>query len=106
MNRIKRNDTVVVLSGKDKGKQGRVVNVWPKTGKVMVEGVNIATRHRRVQMTRRGAQEGGIEHVEMPLDASNVMPICPECGEPTRVGAKVVDGKKMRLCRKCKSEFE
>jgi large subunit ribosomal protein L24 len=105
MNRIKKNDTVVVISGKDKGKQGRVVNVYPKADKVMVEGVNIATKHRRVEMTSRGGREGGIIHVEVPIQASNVMPVCPKCDEPTRVGARVVDGEKMRFCRKCDSEF-
>ena len=105
MNRIRRNDTVVVISGKDKGKEGRVVRVLPKAGKVMVEGVNIATKHTKVRMSRRGAREGGIQHIEVPLDASNVMPVCPECGNPTRVGAKIVDGVKMRACRRCDSEF-
>lgn len=105
MNRIKKDDTVVVISGKDKGKQGRVVNVYPKADKVMVEGVNIATRHRSIGTTSRGAREGGIEHVEMPIHNSNVMPVCPKCGEPTRVGARWVDGYKMRYCRKCDSEF-
>lgn len=105
MNRIKHNDTVMVLSGKDRGKTGRVVRVYPDKDRVLVEGINIATKHTRVQMTRRGAQEGGIEHVELPLHASNLMPVCPECGEPTRVGATVIDGQKMRLCRKCQSEF-
>ncbi|CAN5427737.1 50S ribosomal protein L24 [soil metagenome] len=105
MKRIKKDDTVVVISGKDKGKQGRVVNVYPKNDKLMVEGVNIATRHRKISMSNRGAREGGIEHVEMPIQASNCMPICPKCGEATRVGARVVDGVKMRYCRKCDSEF-
>ena len=106
MQRIKKDDTVMVVSGKDKGKQGRVVNVYPKADKVMVEGVNIATRHRQVQMTARGAREGGIEHVEVPVHASNVMPICPSCGEPTRVGARLVDEEKVRYCKKCDSEID
>lgn len=106
MMRIKRNDEVMVIAGKDKGKTGRVVNVYPKKDKVMVEGVNIATRHRQISMSNRGAREGGIEHIEMPIQASNVMPICPECGEPTRVGSTLIDGVKYRQCRKCESEFE
>ena len=104
--RIRRNDTVVVIAGKDKGKQGRVVRVYPDKGKILVEGVNVATKHTKVRMSRRGAQEGGIQHVEVPLDASNVMPICPECDEPTRVGTALVDGKRLRRCAKCGSEFE
>lgn len=105
MNRIKKDDSVVVISGKDKGRQGRVVNVYPKTDKVMVEGVNIATRHRPFSTTNRGAREGGIEHVEVPVHSSNVMPICPKCDQPTRVGTRIVDGEKLRFCRKCDSEF-
>ena len=105
MQRLKKNDTVRVISGKDTGKEGRVVRVWPKEGRVMVEGVNVATKHRRRQMTRTGAQEGGLVHEEMPLDASNVMPVCPSCGEATRVGAKVIDGDKTRYCKKCDAEF-
>ncbi len=105
MERIKRNDTVKVISGKDAGKEGRVVHVYPKTGRVMVEGVNRVTKHKRVQTTRRGARQGGITHEEAPIDLSNVMPICPSCGKPTRDGARVVDEKKVRFCRKCESEF-
>ncbi|MEE8603059.1 50S ribosomal protein L24 [Euzebya tangerina] len=105
MQRVKKDDQVVVISGKDKGKTGRVVNVYPKADKVMVEGVNIATRHRQISMTSRGAREGGIEHVEVPVHLSNVMPVCPKCDEPTRVGVRFVDGEKMRFCRKCDSEF-
>ena len=106
MQRIKKNDTVVVISGKDRGKQGRVVNVYPRTDKVMVEGVNIATKHRQMSFTRAGAQAGGIEHIEVPVHTSNVMPICPSCGEATRVGTRVVDGVRIRYCKKCDSEFE
>ena len=105
MNRIKKDDTVVVISGKDKGKQGRVVRVYPKADKVMVEGVNIATKHQSVATSRAGAREGGIVHVEVPVHTSNVMPVCPKCDSPTRVGARIVDGEKVRVCRKCDSEF-
>lgn len=105
MQRVKRNDTVRVISGKDAGKEGRVVRVLPARERVMVEGVNRVTKHTRVQRTRRGAQEGGITHEEAPIHLSNVMPVCPKCGAATRVGARVVDGKKTRFCRKCDSEF-
>jgi large subunit ribosomal protein L24 len=103
--RVKRNDTVRVMSGKDAGKQGRVVRVYPKADRVLVEGVNRATKHQRMRTTRSGAQEGGIVHEEMPLHASNVMPVCPACGAPTRVGARDIDGRKTRFCRRCDSEF-
>jgi large subunit ribosomal protein L24 len=105
MERVKRNDTVKVIAGKDKGKEGRVVRVYPQRGRVFVEGVNIATKHRRVAQTRQGAQEGGIIHEEVPIQLSNVMPICPSCGAATRVGARIVDDSKVRYCRKCDSEF-
>lgn len=105
MNRLKRNDTVKVISGKDAGKEGRVVNVYPANDRVMVEGVNRATKHERVRTSRRGGQEGGISHVERPVDASNVMPVCPSCDEPTRVGTREVDGQRTRYCRRCDSEF-
>jgi large subunit ribosomal protein L24 len=105
MQRVKRNDTVKIISGKDAGKAGRVIRVYPKAGKVLVEGVNVATKHSRVTTSRRGAREGGITHVERPLQASNVMPVCPSCDLPTRVGSKVVDGQRHRHCRKCDAEF-
>jgi large subunit ribosomal protein L24 len=105
MERVKRNDTVMVISGKDAGKDGRVVRVYPKTNRVMVEGVNRATKHKPVRQSRRGAREGGITHEEMPLHLSNVMPVCPSCHEPTRVGTRVVERKRTRYCRKCDSEF-
>jgi large subunit ribosomal protein L24 len=105
MERVKRNDTVRVVAGKDRGKEGRVVRVYPDTGKIMVEGINVMTRHTRVRMTRRGGREGGIEHTEAPFDASNVMPVCPHCDAPTRVGTKRVEGERVRYCRKCESEF-
>lgn len=105
MERIKRNDTVRVISGKDRGKEGRVVHVYPDKERVFVEGINIATKHQRVQQTRRGAQEGGITHEEVPVRLSNVMPVCPSCDKATRVGTKMIDGKRHRVCRRCDSEF-
>ena len=105
MHRVKRNDTVKVISGKDKGKEGRVVRVYPARDRVFVEGVNIATKHRRVQRTNQGAREGGIIHEEMPLPLSNVMPVCSKCDLPTRVGFKVIGDQKVRYCRKCEAEF-
>lgn len=110
MERVKRNDTVRVIAGKDRGtkdrpRDGRVIRVYPKSGRVLVEGVNRATKHTQLRTGRRGAQEGGITHEEVPIPLSNVMPICPSCGEPTRVGTRVVDEARTRYCRKCDSEF-
>ena len=105
MNRVKKDDTVRVISGKDAGKEGRVVHVYPQRERVMVEGVNRVTKHKRQSRTRAGAQEGGLVHEEAPIHLSNVMPVCPACGKPTRVGVKVLSGERVRYCRKCDSEF-
>lgn len=105
MARIRRNDIVQIISGKDAGKSGRVVRVYPKTQRVMVEGLNRVTKHTRLRTTRRGAQEGGMEHVEAPLHLSNVMPVCTKCDQPTRIGQRIVDGSKVRYCRRCNAEF-
>ncbi len=98
---VKTGDTVVVLSGKDKGKQGKVVGVSPKEGKVIVEGINQVTKHVK---PRSAQQQGGIVTAEAPLYACKVQVVCPKCNKPTRVYHKVVDGKKVRTC-KCGNEF-
>ena len=99
---IKRDDKVVVLSGKDKGKQGKVIKADPKAMKVIVEGVNVATKH---QKPRKQGEEGGIIKVETPIYASKVQLVCPKCGKATRVGHKIADGKKLRVCKKCGAEI-
>ena len=99
---IKKDDKVVVLSGKDKGKQGKVLIADPQAEKVVVEGVNVATKH---QKPRQQGQEGGIIKVETPIYASKVMLVCPKCGKATRVGHKITDGKKVRVCKKCGAEI-
>ena len=95
---VKKNDTVIVLSGKDKGKKGKVLEAMPAAGKVVVEGVNVATCH--VKPKKQG-EEGGIIRREIPLYACKVMRVCPKCGKPTRVGHTVIDGEKVRACKKC-----
>ena len=95
---IKKNDKVVVLSGKDKGKEGKVLTAMPAEKKVVVEGVNVATCHVK---PRKQGEEGGIVRREIPMYASKVMLVCPKCGKPTRVASKVEDGKKVRVCKKC-----
>ena len=99
---IKKDDKVVVLSGKDKGKQGKILVSDPKAMKVIVEGVNVATKH---QKPRKQGDEGGIIKVETPIYAAKVQLVCPKCGKPTRVGHKIVDGKKSRVCKKCGAEI-
>lgn len=97
--KIRSNDKVVVLSGKDKGKTGKVLRVDVKGQKVVVEGVNVATKH---QAPRKQGQEGGIIKVETPIYASKVQVVCPSCGKATRVGHKIgAEGKKTRCCKKC-----
>ena len=99
---IKRDDKVVVLSGKDKGKQGKVIKADPKAMKVIVEGVNIATKH---QKPRKQGEEGGIFKVETPIYSSKVQLVFPKCGKATRVGHKVEGDKKVRVCKKCGAEI-
>ena len=99
---IKKGDTVVVLSGKDKGKRGKVLSVDPEARKVVVEKVNMASRH---QKPRRQGEEGGIIQKEIPLYASKVMAVCPKCDKPTRVAHKVEGGKKVRVCKHCGAEI-
>ena len=97
MNIIK-NDKVVVLSGKDKGKEGKVLEAMPAAKKVIVEGVNVATCHVK---PRKQGEEGGIIRKEIPMYVSKVMLVSPKCGKATRVGHKTVDGKNVRACKKC-----
>ena len=100
---IKKGDTVVVLSGKDKGKQGKVLEVQPKAGKVIVEKVNVVSRHTK---PRRQGEQGGILQKEAPIFACKVQRVCPKCSKPTRPAHKVLaDGKKVRVCKKCGAEI-
>ena len=99
---IKRDDKVIVLSGKDKGKQGKVMSADPKAMKVIVEGVNVATKHQKAQ---KQGQEGGIIKVETPIYACKVQLVCPKCGKATRVAHKVTGDKKVRVCKKCGAEI-
>lgn len=103
---VRKNDQVMVITGKDKNTKGKITVAFPKTGKVIVEGVNMVTRH---QKARNAMQPGGIVHKEAPIDASNVMLVCPKCGTGTRVARKVVvveeNGvKKRKIIRVCKQK--
>ena len=100
---IRKNDKVVVLSGRDKGKQGEVLRAMPKEGKVVVQGVSVATKH---QKARKQGEESSIIMVETPIYACKVMVVCPKCSKPTRVAHKVgADGKKVRVCKHCGAEL-
>ena len=97
---IRKNDNVVVTTGKDRGKRGRVMRVVPDKNRVIVEGVNVIKRHTKPNPQRN--VKGGVVEREAALHASNVQLVCPECGKPTRIGKKVLgDGRKVRICRKC-----
>ena len=95
---VKKGDTVVILSGKDKGKPGKIITAMPSKGQVVVEDVNKVKRHTKPSMK---APQGGILDKEMPLNACKVQLICPACNKATRIGHKVVDGKNVRVCKKC-----
>ncbi|NLM61077.1 MAG: 50S ribosomal protein L24 [Clostridiales bacterium] len=96
---VRTDDTVVVISGKDVGKKGKVLATDPSTGMVLVEGVNIVSRH---QKPRRQGEAGGIIEREGYIRASKVMRVCPKCSKPTRLAHKIdADGNKTRVCKKC-----
>ena len=96
--RIKKGDTVQVLSGNDKGKKGEVLEVMPKDSKIVVKGINVRKKHIK---PRRQGEEGGIIPVECAIDSSKVNVVCPKCGKSTRVEYKVENDKKVRICKKC-----
>ena len=99
---VKTGDNVMVISGKDAGKTGKVLAVSPTEGKVIVEGLNMVTKH--VKPLRQGEQ-GGIVKAEGAMYASKVMPVCPKCNKATRIGHSEVDGKKVRVCKKCGAQL-
>ena len=99
---VKKDDTVIVISGKDKGKQGKVLEVSIKEQKVIVEGRNLVTKHVK---PRRQGQAGGIVKAEGPLYACKVMPVCPKCKKATRVGNEIKNDKKVRVCKHCGAEL-
>jgi large subunit ribosomal protein L24 len=99
--RIKKEDKVLVIAGKYKGKKGKVIKVLPTEGKVVVEGVNLVKRHVR---PKKSGEKGQIVEMPSPFDISNVKLICSNCNKPTRVGYKVEGKNKVRICKKCGKE--
>lgn len=99
---IKKGDTVIVLSGKDKGKKGTVLTVMPEDRKVIVEKVNVVKRHSK---PRQQGEQGGILSKEAPIYACKVMRVCPKCGKPTRPASKVSGDHRVRVCKKCGAEI-
>lgn len=100
--KIKKGDTVQVITGKDKGRKGKVERVYPKSEKVMVETINMFKRH--VKKSEQ-APKGGIVEVSRPLPVSNVMMVCPKCKKPSRIGYVRTEGKKTRVCKSCQKEL-
>ena len=97
------DDTVIVNSGVDKGKKGKILKVLRETNKVIVQGVKVSTKHVK---PRKQGQESGILKVETPIHISKVNYYCPKCEKGVKLGVKVVDGKKVRVCRKCNTEIK
>ena len=95
---VKVNDTVLVITGKYKGKQGKVLAAYPKNNRVIVEGVNIVHKHEKA---RKANETSRIVTEEAPIDVSNVEVVCDKCGKATRVAHSLADGKKVRICKKC-----
>lgn len=101
---IKKNDKVVVITGKDRGKEGRVLSTIPKKNRILVESINMIKRHMKPS---KQYQQGGIIEKEGPLHYSNVMLVCPRCQKPTRIGNQILDdGRKIRLCKKCREVID
>lgn len=103
MLRIKKGDTVKVLSGNDKGKTGEVLEVIPKTEKILVKGINIKKKHVK---PRRVGEEGGIISAEFPIHTSKVNVVCPKCGKAARIGFEIEKDEKVRVCKKCGAKIK
>jgi large subunit ribosomal protein L24 len=102
--RIRRDDTVVIITGKDRGKKGKVRRAFPDEDRVVVEGLNMIKRHSRA---RRATRQAGIIELEAPIHVSDVMLICNKCGNPTRVSFRLLDdGKKVRVCNSCREVID
>ena len=99
--RIKKGDNVKVLSGKDRGKTGKVIKAYPGTGKIIVENINLVKKHKR---SRQSNEKSERITMPAPINVSNVLLICPKCSKVTRVGVKFVANKKVRVCKKCEAE--
>ena len=100
--KIKKGDTVLIISGKDRGKKGAVLQVFPEAARAMVQGANLKKKHRKPKKT---GEKGQIINLPAALPISNIKLVCPKCGKPTRVGYKVADKKKYRICKKCGEEI-
>jgi large subunit ribosomal protein L24 len=100
--KIKKGDTVLIISGKDRGRKGKVLKAFPKELKILVEGINLKKKHVR---PKREGEKGQIVQIPAPIQISNVKVICPKCGKATRLGYKITENKKSRICKKCGKEI-
>lgn len=100
--KIRKNDQVLIIAGKDKGKKGKVIGVLKSAQKIIVENINLAKKHRRA---RKQGEKGQIVQIPRPLHISNVKLICSKCGQPSRVGYKMTEGGKFRICKRCGQEI-
>jgi len=103
--RIKKNDTVVVLTGKDRNRRGKVLDIIRARQRLMVEGVNVVKRHVKAGSDQK-APQGGIIEVSAPIHVSNVRLVCSQCNQPTTIGFRVQEGKKVRFCKKCNESID
>jgi large subunit ribosomal protein L24 len=104
--KLKKGDTVLIISGKDKGKKGKIVKSFPKNSKIVVEGVNIRKKHMKL---KRSGEKGQIVESFGPIDISNAKFLCPKCSKPTRIGYQLIAGeknKKIRICKKCNNKID
>ena len=102
MLKFKNSDKIIVTAGKDKGREGSIEKVFPKEGKALIPDINIYKKH----VKGVGKQKGVIYDIPRPLPFSNIQILCPKCKKPTRIGFKVIDNKKKRICRKCSREID
>lgn len=100
--KIKKGDQVLIISGKDRGKKGRVLRSLPEAGKIQVEGINLVKKHLKPKQQR---EKGEVISLPAPLNVSNAKLVCPKCGQPARVGYKLTEKKKYRICKKCHQEI-
>lgn len=100
--KIRKGDTVLIISGKDRGKNGKVLSVFPKEKKLLVEGVNLRKKHAK---PKKQGEKGQVVEIFSPIAVSSAALVCSKCGKQTRVGYKIMENKKYRICKKCKQEI-
>jgi large subunit ribosomal protein L24 len=100
--KIKKNDQILIISGKDRGKQAKVLRVFPDDSRLVAEGINLRKKHIK---PKKSGEKGQVVHVPGPFDVSNAKLVCPKCGKPARIGCKMVEKKKYRICKKCGQEI-